>query len=195
MPEFSDEWATARNFHIAIGVKDMGRESMRPRTSYATVPLATLLLVMILYTLIHGLSRHANGLRVQMAEDTCSCYPDSSRIVVLHLLSGGGISINSKPTLQTRLANRLQMIYSTRAERILYLSAEDDIPFQQVTAAIDRVQSVHEVGMQGLTVPRELQGPAPRMNIQIMLITPKAINKPCPVNCFNWAKQGLPISP
>jgi biopolymer transport protein ExbD len=173
---------------------DMGRESMRPKTSYATVPLATLLLVTILYTVVHRLSRHSNGLRVQMAEDTCGCYPGWSRIVVLHLLSGGGISINSEPTMQTRLASRLQTIYSTRAERILYLSAEDDIPFQRVAEAIDLVQGVQEESLQGLTVPKELQGPGRRMNIQIRLITPKAINKPCPVNCFNWAKQGLPIS-
>ena len=168
---------------------------MRPKTSYATVPLATLLLVVILYTVIRGLSRHANGFRIQTAADTCSCYPDSSRVVVLHLLSGGGISINSEPTLQTRLARRLQIIYSSRAERILYLSAEDDIPFQHVAEAIDLVQGVHEESVQGLTVPRELQGPPRRMNIQIRLITPMAVNKPCPVNCFNWAKQGLPISP
>jgi len=104
------------------------------------------------------------------------------------------MSINSEPALQTRLASRLQMIYSTRAECILYLSAEDDIPFQRVAEAVDLVQSVREESVQALTVPRELQGSPRRMNIQIRLITPKAINKPCPANCFNWAKQGLPIS-
>jgi biopolymer transport protein ExbD len=173
----------------------MGRESMRPKISYATVPLATLLLVMVLYSVIHRLSGHANGLRVQMAEDTCGCYPGWSQIVVLHLLSGGGISINSEPTMQTRLASRLQTSYSTRAERILYLSAEDDIPFQRVAEAIDLVQGAQEENLQGLTIPKELQDPARRMNIQIRLITPKAVNKPCPVNCFNWTKQGLSISP
>ena len=158
---------------------------MRPKTSYATVSLATLVLVLVLYMVIHRSSRHSNGLCVQLAADTCSCYPDSSRVVVLHLLSGGGMSINSEPALQTRLASRLQMIYSTRAERILYLSAEDDIPFQRVAEAVDLVQSVREESVQALTVPRELQGSPRRMNIQIRLITPKAINKPCPANCFN----------
>ncbi len=168
---------------------------MRRKTSYATVPLATLLLVVILYTVIHERSRHSNGFRIQTASDTCSCYPDSSRIIVLHLMSGGGISINSEATPQAHLASRLHMIYSTRAERILYLSAEDHVPFHHVADAIDLVQGVHEESMQGLTVPRELQGPPRRMNIQIRLITPKAINKPCSANCFNWAKQGLPVSP
>jgi biopolymer transport protein ExbD len=168
---------------------------MRPKTSYATVPLATLLAVVILYTLTHRRSSRANGFRIQTAADTCSCYPDSNRIVVLHLLSGGGISINSEPTSQMRLASRLQMIYSTRAERILYLSAENDTPFQHVVEAIDLVQGVQEESLRGLTVPRQLQGPPRRMNIQIRLITPNAINKSCSVSCFNWAKEGLPISP
>jgi biopolymer transport protein ExbD len=165
---------------------------MRRKSSYATVPLATLLLVPILYTLIHGRSRHANGFHIQTASDTCSCYPDSSRIVVLHLSNRGGISINSEPTPQTRLESQLREIYTTRAERILYLSAEDDVPFQHVADAIDLVQGVHEEKAQGLTIPRELQTPPERLNIQIRLITPRAINKPCPVNCFNWAKLGTP---
>ncbi len=79
----------------------------------------------------------------------------------------------------------LSEVFSTRPERILYISADDDVPFQAVADLLDRTHR--------LVYPQ--WGPAPTaghmMDVEVRLLTRGAINTPCPSTCFNWVKQPL----
>lgn len=161
---------------------------------YFAVLLATAVLGLIFYRVNHAPSKHTKVFLIQIASDACICSPYSDKTISLRLLSKGEMTINSEPVAQAQLASRLRAIYETRAERTIYLSADDAITFQYLINTIAAIQAIEE-GNGEFSLPKELRGSSVSMNIQIKLLTPGAIDRPCPKNCFNWAKNGVPIDP
>jgi biopolymer transport protein ExbD len=45
--------------------------------------------------------------------------------------------INTEPTDETRLGNRLMEIFKTRAEKVVFVKGDPDLEFQYVARAID----------------------------------------------------------
>ena len=127
------------------------------------------------------------------ATDTCVSDTGSHRIVVL-LVSNGSLSIGSEPIGEAQLPRRLQEIYATRAERVLYLLPDKEASFRRV---VDVTNVVRHLRAESVSpVPKGLQRPTEElMNIQIKLVTAQAMNALCPKGYFNWAKQGFPIIP
>ena len=115
------------------------RKAVRRMTWYRAVLLALLLAMLCRVVVLRVRPRHSAGLAVRVAMDTCDCHP-LNRTVVLRASSGGALSLNYESVDLGTLAGRLSMIYSTRTERVLYLSADDDVPFQQVADVIEIVQ-------------------------------------------------------
>lgn len=167
---------------------------MRRASKYLAVARGFLMLAVILVFVLGWSRKHTAGFGVQAARDTCGCYPDYSRIVVLRLSNEGEITINSEPVKVSQLASRLREIYGTHAERVLYLFPEEDAPFERVANVIDVVQHLQSEKSDASAIPKGLQAQPENMNIQIRLVTPLAINTPCPQNCFNWAVKGIPRS-
>ena len=169
---------------------------MRQAILYRTVPLAVLLLVLILLVVFHGLPTASKGLRVRMAQNTCECSP-IERTIVLQISNNGELSLNADPVEMKTLAHHLSDIYSTRAERILYLKADDDVPFQRVVEAIETVQhSKTKVYPETVALPKELQHDmSDNLNIGIRLLTPGAVNTSCRKDCYNWGKYGFLPTP
>jgi hypothetical protein len=75
------------------------------------------------------------------------------------------------------------MIYSAR-RHVVYLSADDSVPFQKVVEVIDAVQAA--------TQPHKTLGPVPEglgkirpdnLDLEIRLVTPGSANKPCHNDC------------
>jgi biopolymer transport protein ExbD len=92
--------------------------------------------------------------------DSVPCdIPD--RLIVLRISDRGGIFLNleEEPDWR-RLQIRLSEIYAMRAHRVLYLLADEGVPFQTVANAVDAVTSTPE-------------------NINVQLITPKAVDAGC----------------
>jgi biopolymer transport protein ExbD len=87
----------------------------------------------------------ATGLRVGLAPDLCTS-PVYDRVLVLHVTEANRVLINMEEEDWDKLAYRLSQIYSPRAERTLYLLADDTVPFQRVADAIDIVNSVPFTG-------------------------------------------------
>ena len=172
---------------------------MRRTTLYQAVPPALLLLVLILLITVHILPRHSSGLRVRFASDTCASYPYSEgQSNLLHVYTNGGLSIDSELLDGTILASRLSGIYSARPQRVLYLLADNDVPFPWVTDIIGATR--HVVKMKTLpgtpALAQELRGALTNtLNIVIRLVRPGAVDASCCKGSTNWAKQDWLVNP
>jgi biopolymer transport protein ExbD len=159
--------------------------------SYATVPLAALLLALILLIGLRRTPRPTTGFQVEVASDTCACRDLDDHFIVLHVSDGGRLSINSEDATPERLAALLSDIYRTRAEKILYLSIDDSASFQSIADALDIVQHLTEQSSGGVPVPDALRESTSKMDIRVRLVTRNATATVCRQGCVNWAKQGL----
>ncbi len=136
---------------------------MREKTMRAlmcsAIPIAAFVMVLFAWAMYQGLMRRTStGVRIRVARDTCACPSDTGRIVVLHVLSDGALRINFEDVTRRELGARLKEIYETRAERMIYLTAEPDAPFEDVA---------------------DVSGIAQKYVDNIMLITPRAMDTPC----------------
>ena len=59
------------------------------------------------------------------------------RTVVIDIAKDGSMKINSEPTDETRLGPRLEEIFKTRAERVVFVKGDPDLEYQYVAKAID----------------------------------------------------------
>ena len=110
----------------------------------------------------------ARGLQVGLAPDRCKYDPLEDRVIVLHITEAGKLLINTEDVDWNTLAGRLSMIYSTRAQKTIYLLSDDGVPFQTVADAIDIVK--------GAT----FTGTSDPLGIRVELITPSAMKAYCP---------------
>src|SRR5258705_1734775 len=182
-------------FSARLVSDDIRSEAMDRTSKYLALALVLIVLAVILVFAQRDSRRPKTGFNVQVAANTCACSADAPRIVVLHIYSREGLAINSESVPHCQLAGRLREIYGTRAERVLYLFPENDIPSQRIAEVIDVVKHLQSEKIKGLPVPRELRTAPENMNIQIRLVTLGALSAPCPKGCFNWGTQGLPVSP
>jgi hypothetical protein len=138
--------------------------------------------------------KYSTGLRVRIAADTCTC-DLANRLVLIHMSDNGSLSINFEPVRSDSLATRLSDIYSAHPERILYLSAEQDVSFQQVADLIDIVENSTQMPFAAVPAPKELRARPTNLHIEIRLVTPGAVNTLCHKGCYNWGKQGAHVEP
>src|SRR5581483_10449753 len=79
--------------------------------------------------------------------------PQTDRTIVVQLLKGSGnqpdLKINQDGVTWQNLRSQLEAIYKMRAERIMFVKADDDIPFADVAQVIDIGHSagVDKVGL------------------------------------------------
>lgn len=59
------------------------------------------------------------------------------RTVVIQINKDRSILINNEPTDENRLGARLEDIFKTRAERVVFVKGDPDLEFQSVARAID----------------------------------------------------------
>lgn len=93
---------------------------------------------------------------------------EPDRLIVLHIREGGRVFLNGEEEHWSTLQSRLSEIYARRARHILYLLADDQVPFQTVADAIATVENSRDV-----VTSRSL-------NIAVKLNTPTAMNARCP---------------
>jgi len=93
---------------------------------------------------------------------------------------------------RSALASRLADIYGSRPERILYLSADGNLAFQEVVDLMEIVQQAKhtrpsQIQVQGIPLPEALQNqPGDNLNIEVRLVTPGAVTTRCRNGCYNW---------
>jgi biopolymer transport protein TolR len=63
--------------------------------------------------------------------------PDQDRTVVIVIDKDKSMKLNQDPILETQLQNRLNEIFKTRAERVVFVKGDPDLDFEVVARAID----------------------------------------------------------
>ena len=114
-----------------------------PNAEPNVTPLIDVLLVLlIIFMVITPLTpKGLDALVPQPPKDKQKQADPSDRTIVLQVLrSGGGqpaLKINQDDITWEALKGRLADIYKTRAEKVMFIKADTDLPFADVASAID----------------------------------------------------------
>lgn len=89
--------------------------------------------------------------------DECVGVCDSTGQIVLEVLPGPTYRINQVPVSSSELAARLRSTYETRPEKVIYVSGDRGIRYQDVITAMDVAKAA---GVRVLSIaPKSLVGP------------------------------------
>jgi len=102
-------------------------------------PLIDVLLVLlIIFMVITPLTPHGlNALAPQPPKDKTPPPPDQDRTVVIIIDKDKSMKLNAEPTDMAKLGPRLEDIFKTRADRVVFVKGDPDLEFQTVAQAID----------------------------------------------------------
>jgi len=75
------------------------------------------------------------------------------RTVVISIAKDKSLMINTEPTTEARLGPRLEEIFKTRAERVVFVKGDNDLEFESVAKVIDIAKGVG-IDKVGLMTPQ-----------------------------------------
>jgi biopolymer transport protein ExbD len=99
-----------------------------------SAPLAALFLALTPCVLVE---RDPSAALPVLIAKTMDCPNDDRRVVVIRVLRGGKIKLNMEDSDRVSLGKRLEEVFAMRAEKVVFISADPQLSFQEVAEVID----------------------------------------------------------
>ncbi len=131
-----------------------------PSSDINVTPLIDVLLVLIIiFMVITPLKPHGlHTLVPQPNKHKTKTQPVNNATIVVQVLDGNQVKINETSVTWDTLGSQLNAIYKTRAEKVMFVRADNDIAFAQVARAIDIAKGVDPTIKVGLLTPKMIAG-------------------------------------
>ena len=133
----------------------VGGPKSGPRCDINMTPMIDILLVLlIIFMVITPLTPHGlEALAPEPPDKKNQPPPDQDRTVVIVIDKDKSMHINNEDTDMDKLGPRLEQIFKTRAERVVFVKGDPDLEYQTVARAIDIAKGA-QIDKIGLMTPK-----------------------------------------
>ena len=133
----------------------VGGPKSGPRCDINMTPMIDILLVLlIIFMVITPLTPHGlEALAPEPPDKKNQPPPDQDRTVVIIIDKDKKMHINNEDTDMDKLGPRLEQIFKTRAERVVFVKGDPDLEYQTVARAIDIAKGA-QMDKVGLMTPK-----------------------------------------
>ena len=130
-----------------------------PRCDINMTPMIDILLVLlIIFMVITPLTPHGlEALAPEPPDKKNQPPPDQDRTVVIVIDKDKAMHINNEDTDMDKLGPRLEAIFKTRAERVVFIKGDPDLDYETVAKAIDVAKGA-AIDKIGLMTPKVESG-------------------------------------
>jgi biopolymer transport protein ExbD len=133
----------------------VGGPKSGPRCDINMTPMIDILLVLlIIFMVITPLTPHGlEALAPEPPDKKNQPPPDQDRTVVIVIDKDKSMHINNEDTDMDKLGPRLEQIFKTRAERVVFVKGDPDLDYSIVARAIDVAKGA-QIDKVGLMTPK-----------------------------------------